>query len=140
MEIDISLIMNEIEKMKGRWKGKTILVAEDVDTSVMFYKAAFSKTGADVIWVDNGADAVKACEENKNIDMVLMDINMPEMNGLEATKLIKKIQPAVPIVVQTAYLLSNEKEKSFDAGADDFVAKPITYQKLLEILNTHLGG
>jgi CheY-like chemotaxis protein len=63
---------------------------------------------------------------------------VPGLNGLEATKAIKEIRPEIPIVVQTAYLLSNEREKSFEVGADDFIAKPITYQKLLEVLNTYL--
>jgi CheY-like chemotaxis protein len=132
MDLDI------IKEMRGSWKGKTILVAEDVDTSNMFYKAALSKTGADVIWTENGSDAVEHCEKQEKIDLVLMDINMPEMNGLEATKAIKEIRPEIPVVVQTAYLLSNEREKSFEAGADDFIAKPVTYQKLLEVLNTFL--
>jgi len=105
----------------------------------MFYKAAFSKTGVKVIWADNGKDAVEECEKEEDIDLVLMDINMPQMNGLEATERIKKIRPKVPVIVQTAYLLSNEKEKSYEAGADDFIAKPITYQKLMQILVDHLG-
>lgn len=132
MDIDV------IKELKGRWKGKVVLIAEDVETSNMFYKAALSKTGVDVIWTENGKEAVERCERQEKIDLILMDINMPEMNGLEATEKIKKIRPEIPVVVQTAYLLSNEREKSFEVGADDFIAKPITYQKLLEILNIYL--
>lgn len=132
MDIDV------IKAMRGRWKGKVILVAEDVDTSNMFYKAALSKTGADVIWTENGKEAVEQCQKQKQIDLVLMDINMPEMNGLEATKAIKEIRPEIPVIVQTAYLLSKEREKSFEVGADDFIAKPVTYQKLLEVMHNFL--
>jgi CheY-like chemotaxis protein len=127
-----------IKEMYNKWQGKTILVAEDVDTSNMFYRAALSKTGAKTLWAENGLDAIKAVEQN-HVDIVLMDINMPEINGLEATKRIKKIFPDIPVIIQTAYLLSNEREKSFDAGADEFIAKPITYRQLLEILNRFLG-
>lgn len=133
-KMDVSVI----KEMKGRWKGKVVLVAEDVDTSNMFYKAALSKTGVEVIWTENGNEALDHCKKEEQVDLILMDINMPGLNGLEATKAIKDIRPEIPIVVQTAYLLSNEREKSFDAGADDFIAKPITYQKLLEVLNTYL--
>ncbi len=129
---------NSIKKLKGRWKGKVVLVAEDVDTSNMFYKAALSKTGVEVIWTENGQHAYEECEKNKQIDLILMDIHMPVLNGLEATLKIKEIRPDIPIVVQTAYLLSNEREKSYDAGADDFLAKPITYQKLIEVLTKFL--
>jgi len=130
---------NSLKNMKGRWKGKVVLVAEDVDTSNMFYKAALSKTGVSVIWSENGSQAVAECEKEQQIDLILMDIHMPEMNGLEASQKIKEIRPDVPIVVQTAYLLSNEREKSYEAGANDFLAKPITYQKLLEVLDRYLS-
>ena len=96
---------NSLKNMKGRWKGKVVLVAEDVDTSNMFYKAALSKTGVSVIWSENGSQAVAECEKQQQIDLILMDIHMPEMNGLEATQKIKEIRPDVPIVVQTAYIL-----------------------------------
>jgi CheY-like chemotaxis protein len=130
--------INVIKEMKGKWKGKVVLVAEDVDTSNMFYKAALSKTGVSVIWTEDGNEALEHCKKQEQVDLILMDINMPGLNGLEATKAIKEIRPEIPIVVQTAYLLSNEREKSFEVGADDFIAKPITYQKLLEVLNTYL--
>jgi len=130
---------NSLKKMKGRWKGKVVLVAEDVDTSNMFYKAALSKTGVSVIWTETGKQALQECEKDQQIDLILMDIHMPEMNGLEATKEIKEIRPDLPIVIQTAYLLSNEREKSYDVGADDFLAKPITYQKLIEVLDKFLS-
>ncbi|MDZ7774723.1 MAG: response regulator [Bacteroidales bacterium] len=130
--------INVIKEMKGKWKGKVVLVAEDVDTSNMFYKAALSKTGVSVIWTEDGNEALEHCKKQEQVDLILMDINMPGLNGLEATKAIKEIRPEIPIVVQTAYLLSNEREKSFEAGADDFISKPITYQKLLEVLNTYL--
>ena len=130
--------INVIKEMKGKWKGKVVLVAEDVDTSNMFYKAALSKTGVSVIWTEDGNEALEHCKKQEQVDLILMDINMPGLNGLEATKAFKEIRPEIPIVVQTAYLLSNEREKSFEVGADDFIAKPITYQKLLEVLNTYL--
>lgn len=133
-----NLDVNAIKEMRGKWKGKVVLVAEDVDTSNMFYKAALSKTGVEVVWTENGNEALDYCKQQKQVDLILMDINMPGLNGLEATKAIKEIRPDVPIVVQTAYLLSNEREKSYEAGADDFISKPITYHKLLEVLNTYL--
>ncbi|MCF8232259.1 MAG: response regulator [Bacteroidales bacterium] len=129
---------NALGNMKNRWPDKVVLVAEDVETSNMFYKAALSKTAVTAIWAVTGKQAVEECQSDKQIDLILMDIHMPEMNGLDATRKIKEIRPEVPVVVQTAYLLSNEREKSFDAGADDFLAKPITYQKLMGVLEKFL--
>ena len=129
---------NTLQKMKDRWHDKVVLVAEDIETSNMFYKAALSKTKVSTIWAETGKDAVEECQQDKQIDLILMDIHMPEMNGLEATRKIKELRPNVPVVIQTAYLLSNEREKSFDAGADDFLAKPITYQKLMGVLEKFL--
>lgn len=130
---------NTLRNMRDRWQDKVVLVAEDIETSNMFYKAALSKTKVTTIWTETGKQAVEQCQQDQQIDLILMDIHMPEMNGLEATRKIKELRPDVPVVVQTAYLLSNEREKSFDVGADDFLAKPITYQKLMGVLEKFLG-
>jgi len=120
------------------WHDKVILVVEDTETSNRYFNAALKRTRARILWADNGLEAIQIVRKTKHIDVILMDIHMPFMNGLEATREIKKIRDDVVIIVQTAYVLSNEREKSLEAGAEDFIAKPINYKELLDIINRYM--
>lgn len=116
------------------WTGKVILIAEDVDTSNKFFSAALKRTNATLLWAKNGREAIDIVLSNSQIDVILMDLNMPGLNGFEATKKIKEIRKKIPIIVQTAYLLSGEERMSYEAGADEFISKPIKFAILLETL------
>jgi hypothetical protein len=87
----------------GKYDGYTILIAEDAESSYQFLKVILTKAGAEILWAKNGREAVGICRSGKKIDLVLMDINMPEMNGFEATALIKAERPDLPVIAQTAY-------------------------------------
>lgn len=126
---------NDENNSQYDWSDKTILVVEDTDTSNRYFKAALKRTRVKILWAKNGLEALEIIKKNKIIDLILMDIHMPFMNGFEATREIKTIRPDINIIMQTAYVLSNEREKSFEAGADDFIAKPINFKELLEIIN-----
>ena len=128
--------MKHNSRVNPDWEGKVVLVAEDTTTSVLFYKAVLKKTKASLIFVRNGLDAVK---KDENINLVLMDINMPDLNGIDATKEIKQIRPHLPVIIQTAYVMNNERISSFEAGADGFIAKPVTIKKLFEALEGFLN-
>ncbi len=119
-------------------KGKTILIVEDVKISFEFLKIVLEKSGINIIWAKNGKEAIKLCKEKTNIDLVLMDINMPVMNGYEATKRIKRFRPGLPIIAQTAYAIAGDREKSLKAGCNDYITKPIKKDKLLVIIGKHL--
>ena len=112
--------------------GKTVLVAEDVKSSFDLINVILENKGTKTIWAKDGKEAVKLCRENSNIDLILMDINMPVMNGFEATREIKKFKPDLPIIAQTAYAVTGDREKSIEAGCDDYISKPINPGKLLE--------
>lgn len=112
------------------WTGKSILVVEDTETSVMYYKAALKRTNAKLLYASNGQEAIEAVNKGEEINLILMDINMPIMNGIEATKEIKKLSPKIPIIIQTAYILNDERIRSFEAGCDGFMAKPIKIHQL----------
>jgi len=86
-----------------------------------------------------GLDAVRICEENSEIDIVLMDLKLPLMTGIEATKKIKKIRPELPIIAQTAYAFSEDKKVALQAGCDGFITKPIDNNVLLETVMEHLN-
>ncbi len=117
---------------------KTILIVEDDASSLEFLKTIINKYNIKILSTDNGVDAIQICKTNKSIDLVLMDINMPVMDGYTATKQIKKIRPNLPIIAQTAYAISGDREKSLEAGCDDYISKPIKRQLLYDLIDKYL--
>ncbi|MDA3905662.1 MAG: PAS domain S-box protein [Bacteroidales bacterium] len=119
--------------------GKTILIAEDDANSfgllVMYLKPWDTK----IIWAKNGVEAISRISINEQIDIVLMDIKMPLLSGLDATKEIKLIAPNLPIIAQTAYAINNEKEEALEAGCDDYISKPINWKDLSKKMATLLS-
>jgi PAS domain S-box-containing protein len=135
-EMDTSKI--NAKEMKIDLTGKTILIVEDVENSYEFLKIVIEKSGANTLWACNGEESISCCRENDSIDLVLMDINMPDMNGYEATIEIKKFKPNLPIIAQTAYAISGDREQSLEAGCDDYISKPINKGELFRLINKHL--
>lgn len=109
-----------------------ILIAEDVESNYLYLSAVLSKIKAKIFWAKNGTEAIDIFKREE-LDLILMDLQMPEMNGYEATKLMKSLKPDLPIVAQTAFAMSDDREKALDAGCDDYLAKPI---KSKDLLNT----
>ena len=108
--------------------GYTVLVVEDEEVNYFYIEILLTEImtlNCEIIHAKNGKEAVEICENNSKIDIILMDINMPIMNGLEATKIIKTFSPNLPIIAQTAYSTIEDKEKASAAGCDDFITKPI---------------
>lgn len=122
------------------WEGKTFLIAEDEEDNFRYLEVALSISNASLIWARTGVEAVETFKRIGNIDLVLMDIKMPEMDGYAATREIKKINNKVPVIAQTAYAMSEEREKSSEAGCDDYIAKPIGYHDLLNIIHKYVPG
>ena len=114
------------------WSHFSVLIAEDDKYSQKFLESLLLKTGINIRIVSNGQEALEAFFEQDNFDIILMDINMPVMNGLEATEKIKSFSPRTPIIAQTAYALSDEKEKCYQAGCDDYIPKPIKRRDLID--------
>ncbi len=111
-----------------------ILIAEDDEPSEKFLLIAIKKFGDEIITVKNGIEAVAACRNNPDIDLVLMDIMMPEMDGYEATRQIRKFNKDVIIIAQTAYALEGDREKSIAAGCDNYMSKPINTAELKQYI------
>lgn len=124
--------------MNYSWKGKNILIVEDNETSNIYFEAALRKTGAILLWAKNGVEAVELVKQNPQINLILMDINMPKMDGIEATRIIKESYPKIIIVVQTAFILSGEERMCQEAGCDEFITKPIRLRYLLDTINRYL--
>jgi len=126
----------EINTSQFNWSDKIILIAEDEIMNYLYLEEALRETQAKVIWSKNGQEAVeKVVAEKIPFDVILMDVKMPIMNGYEATKIIKKYKPEIPIIIQTAYAMQNEKQKGYDAGCDEYLEKPIKQERLLLTVN-----
>lgn len=115
-------------------KNLKILIAEDDEVSEIFLSSAVRKFGKEIITVKTGIDAVEVCCNNPDIDLVLMDIKMPEMDGYEAIRQIRLFNPNIIIIVQTAFVLSAERENSFDAGCDEYISKPYSKSELQALI------
>ena len=118
-------------------KFPNILIAEDVESNFLYLKAVLSKLNASIFWAKNGVEAVSICEEHP-IDLVMMDLQMPEMNGYEATKILKRKFPTLTIIAQTAFAMSDDREKAMDVGCDDYLAKPIKSKDLLTTVEKYV--
>jgi CheY-like chemotaxis protein len=116
--------------MMNENKFPSILIAEDVESNFLYLKAVLSKLDGSIFWAKNGLEAVDICNE-ESVDLVMMDLQMPEMNGYEATKILKRKFPKMTIIAQTAFAMSDDREKAIDAGCDDYLAKPIKSKDLL---------
>lgn len=122
------------------WSKKTILIAEDEDSNYLYLEAVLQKTGANLLWARSGEEALDACKQNPKIDVILMDLQMPNINGYEARQQIKEILPNVPQIAQTAFAMADDEKRAMDAGFDAYISKPIRKGNLLAIVGRFLGS
>lgn len=118
-------------------EGKNILVVEDEPSNYDLISVFLKKYDPELTWVLDGEDAVDSCR-NQHFDIVLMDIQLPVMNGLEATKIIKELDASLPVIAQTAYAMSQDRQKALDAGCDDYIAKPMKRKDLVDLIVKHI--
>jgi len=119
-------------------KGKKILIVEDDLSSRLYLNKILEKTGAIILNAGDGQDAVNVTQKNPDIDIVLMDIQLPVMDGYLAMSKIREIRKDIIVIAQTAYALLGDKEKILNAGFNDYVIKPILSQNLVEKLIANL--
>jgi signal transduction histidine kinase len=133
---------NSINQSSGNltynWKNKTILIVEDNHSGFELLANYLLHTGAKILHADNGKDAVDLCRSNSDIDLVLMDIQLPELNGYEATVFIKQHRKDLPVIAETAHAQAEDSSKAKLAGCDDYLSKPIDRGQLLLVLSKYL--
>lgn len=115
----------------------TILIAEDDDTNYLYMETLLMMEGFKVRRAENGKQAIQAVVEDPSINLVLMDIRMPDVNGYVASMEIKKIRPELPVIAQTAYALSDDRDKVEAAGCDGYLSKPIMKDDLLKTVQKY---
>jgi len=126
------------KKEQYDWSNKTILIAEDTEINYIFLVEALKSTKVSILRAKDGEEAIQVCKEHENIDLILMDINMPKLDGFESTQQIKQLKPNIPIIAQTALNIEDAKEKAEKVGCDDFILKPIRLKQFLSKLDTFL--
>ena len=113
------------------------MIAEDDATSIVYLKHLLKNTKLNVIFAKTGGEAVEYCRNNKNIALVLMDINMPVFDGDVAAQIIKEFNPGLPIIAQTAFALEEEKDR-FQDVFDDYITKPVNAEVLKNKIKKYL--
>ena len=116
-----------------------ILIAEDDETSELFIETLVNKLSHEILHAESGTETIRLCRINPDIDLVLMDIRMPGMNGYETTRQIRQFNKDVIIIAQTAYALSGDREKAKEAGCNEYISKPIKKEELLGLIQKHFN-
>jgi CheY-like chemotaxis protein len=115
-------------------KGRKILIVEDDGSSYLFLETLLRRHNPEIFWAKTGRRAIELLKKEVNIDLILMDIRMPEMDGLDTTRKIRKIYPDLPIIAQTAYAQISDRKMALDCGCNDYISKPIEATELNAIL------
>jgi len=120
------------------WANKKILIVEDDEISKEFFYEVLKPTKATLLFAKEGKTAIQACKENPDIDIILMDIQLPVMDGQQAADEIRKINKNIIIIAQTAYAMSEDRQKYLSSGFDDYISKPINPDGLLEMIGKYM--
>jgi hypothetical protein len=118
-------------------KNLKILIAEDDEISYKLLSTMLQEISKEVIHTETGVEAIKSCINNPDLDLILMDMRMPDMDGYEATRQIRKFNADIIIIAQTAYGFSSDREKAIEAGCNDYISKPINITSLFELIKKH---
>jgi len=114
--------------------GHSILIAEDDASNYLFIESFLRRAKARIIWAKDGIQALETMKEDQDIHIVLMDLRMPKMNGIEATREIRKIRKSVPIIALTAYAFANDRQKALNAGCNAYLSKPVKLDELSDVI------
>lgn len=116
------------------WNDKTILIVEDDDVSFMLLNEFLIDTKAEILHASNGKEAIELYQNNRKIDLILMDIQIPVIDGYEALKKIKELNPDIPIVAQTAFGDVSEESEKRNLKFDGYIPKPIIIEDLFDVI------
>jgi CheY-like chemotaxis protein len=141
--LDTAFNIMDLIKLQNQPKEKLYdnslaLVAEDDETNFQLFDLLLRRKKIKVLRARNGEEAVELFKQNPDINIVLMDINMPLMNGYEATRHLKIIRNEIPVIAVTAYALSGDDAKAAEAGCDDYLSKPINNKLFYETIFKYL--
>ena len=111
-----------------------ILIVEDDEISFILIKLILKEASREILHAKSGTEAIELCRNNPDIDLILMDIKIPVLNGYEATRQIREFNSDVIIIAQTAYGLTDDREKAITAGCNEHLSKPLTKKKIFSMI------
>jgi len=120
--------------MELNWEDKNIMVVDDTKMNFVLLKNQLRKTKANIFWLENGLEAINYVKNENKVDLILMDIRMPVIDGIEASRQIKELNPEISIIIQTASVMGDAFEDIAISKCDDTIFKPIDANKLLELI------
>ena len=135
-------MLEQLRNADEVFQGKKVLLVDDDVRNVFALASVLESRGMEILFAENGKAGIEMLRENPDVDLVLMDIMMPEMDGYEATRRIRGMDEfrQLPIVALTAKAMKGDREKSLIAGASDYVAKPVDTDRLLSLMRVWLYG
>jgi hypothetical protein len=136
--IKTKLANSEALNSQTNWSGKTCLLVDDNKDILLYLNRVLTDTRIITISARSGIEAIEIIKSTPGIDVVLLDMQMPEMNGIEATKEIRKIRKDIPIIAQTAFIFEDDKDIILEAGCDACLIKPIRKDHLLTVMSSFL--
>lgn len=126
------------EEILNNWEGKTVLIAEDEESNFEYLKELLLPTRLNILHAKDGNEAVEFAR-NMKPDLILMDIKLPQIDGLLAAQAIRKFNQKVPIIAQTAYAMNDDKQNSILAGCNDYLSKPLSNKSLMKLFSQYLN-
>ena len=129
--------MNQDDPQK-EWQNRSIIIAEDEDSNFKYLQILLDPTGITIYRANNGIQVMKLIREHPGVDLILMDIKMPAMDGLEATRQIRAFNTQVPVIALTAYAMTDDRERSLQAGCNDYISKPFSRSRIFSVLGPYL--
>lgn len=127
-----------IQNQQYHWEGKTILIVEDEISNYKYLEMLLKNKGLNILHTRDGKETIEICKKREDIDLILIDIKMPVLNGIEATKIIRTFNPDIPIIAQTAFAMPEDKELILKSGCNDYLSKPIKTNELIKLLKQYL--
>jgi len=123
---------------KINWQGYVFLIAEDDDINYTFLEECLELSGVKILWAKNGIEVIEMLQKEIKVDLILMDLKMPKKDGYTATKEIRMFNSNIPILAQTAFAFSEDRQKALQSGCNDIITKPIIKENLLAKINNLL--
>jgi signal transduction histidine kinase len=127
-----------VEKTVPDLSGKTLLIVEDDETNYLLLEEVLGNHNANLLRASDGQEAIQMCRDHKEIDLVFLDLKLPNLDGFKAAPIIKDLRQNLPIIAQSAYAFAEEKQKAIKAGCDDFIPKPIDFNSIASVLNDYI--
>ncbi len=138
-QAEITDTSKSLQESKNKIKSKTILIVEDEMSNFMYLNEILKQESIHVKHAKNGHEAIDMCRNSAEIDLILMDIKMPVLDGFEATQIIKDFRSDIPVIAQTAYATQTEQHAILNKGFDDYISKPIKRKSFLKLLKKYLS-